>query len=205
MAYINFEVLSSSQVTTKEYIILQICKQMKFEDLSEELIDACGESEVESLLKLEDKGLTHFIKGNPKDTFFQRARLTPRGTKFMDKVEMALVNEDDELIWDWLVKIYKKLDKSIGTESKGKKNLASFRVHSGINKNKLAYLCRAFISDEARMEWSFQLEYLFWKPSNIHQVRFSLDDSKLWKYYLDNKEMFDREFERIDLKDAAKS
>jgi hypothetical protein len=117
----------------------------------------------------------------------------------MDLFETPEITDEDIVIWDWLVSIYKKRDKKIGNAKKGKIWLANFRVQSGINLNKLSFLCKEFINDKERMEWSFQLDFIFFKPSNVFESRFSLEGSKLWHYYQDRQEFFDNEFEKFDI------
>lgn len=193
MAYINFTLLFEKEFTTKDFIILQIIKQSPFEDLTDHLVSAC-DSEVENLLEFEDKGLVEFIKGKKGDTFFQRARLSKKGSELLDSLEIAEVLPEDEIIWDWLVKVYKNKDKKIGNTKKGKRYLAQFRIHSGLSRNKLSYLCHAFIIDETRMEYSHILEYVFFKPANVFTTRFDLEESKLWAYYQEHFEAFQEEF-----------
>lgn len=197
MAYINFTLLSEKGISGEQYLILQCCKQMKFEDVSETLISFCKE-DTEPLLSLEDIGLVSFVKGKAKDTLFQKARLTEKGTNLMDSFETPDITDEDLRLWDWLVVIYKKKDKKIGNATKGKKWLANFRVQSGISRNKLAELCNTFVRDESRMEWSYQLDYVFFKPKDVFTTRFSLEESKLWSYYQERKNYFDEKFLKID-------
>lgn len=196
MAYINFKLLRKKGLTMTDYTILQCCKQAKFEDLSEELMEFCNE-DVEQLLKYEDSGLIKFVKGKAKDTFFQRARLSKEGETLMANLEAVDATEEDIVIWDWLANIYKKNEKDIGNSRKGKMYLAQFRAASGIDRNRLSFLCSKFIKDESRMEYSHRLDYVFFKPPNIHAVKFDLEESKLWKYYLQSREFFDKRFEEI--------
>lgn len=177
-------------------MILQCCHQMRFEDLSEDLIKLCDD-EVETLLRYEDKGLVQFVKGKSKDTFFQRARLSKHGSKVLEDLGTAIITEEDIIIWDWLVGFYRKEGKEIGNSKKGKLWLASFRVESGIDRNRLSFLCQKFITDETQMDYSHRLDYVFFKPPNIHSVKFDIEESKLWKYYNRSKAFFDARFETI--------
>lgn len=197
MAHINFHYLKTQEISVQDFLRLQCCKQMKYEDVSETLIELCKE-DPEPLFVLEEIGFIEFIKGKIKDSMFKKARLTKKGYAFMENVEAASVTEDDILIWDWLAGIYKSQNKDLGNSKKGKMWLASFRSQSGITRNKLSYLCKAFINDEDRMEYSQRLDYVFFKPPNHFSVKFDIEESKLWKYYLAKKEMFDKQFDKID-------
>ena len=201
MAYINFPLLKTRGLSQSQYLILQCCKQQKFEDLHETLIELCNE-DVEELFTLEEKGLVQFIKGKARDTFFQRARSSKSGDDLLELLETAAVTEEDIIIWDWLANIYKKRDKKVGNAKKGKFFLAQFRIQSGINKNNLSFLCHAFIKDPAKMEWSFQLDYVFFKPDNVFTTKFDLEQSKLWHYYKDNQEYFDKKFAELSKADS---
>ena len=202
MAYINFEILKDKGITPKEYLILQCCKQMKTEDVSEQLIEICGDEE--PIINLEQRDFVQFVKGKSKDNFFQKARLSARGTELMDLIETPFIIPEDIVVWDWLSRHYEKEGKEVGNAKKGKIWLASFRANSGIAKNHLVTLCLAFTKDEAQMEYSKRLDYVFFKPDNVFTTRFELDSSKLWRYYLKRKEHFDKVFEDMDKKELEK-
>jgi hypothetical protein len=196
MSYINFELLRATGLSGLDYVLLQCCRQQKFEKLGDYLSDLCG-GEPEALLQLEDRGLVEFIKGEKKDSFFDRARNSKAGNKVLDTLGVSGVTPEDEKIWDWLERKFRAKDKNVGNAKKGKFYLAQFRVQSGIDKNKLAILCNKYIKDEKRMEFSQVLEYVFFKPVNMYSAKFDLEQSKLWQYYLDHKQMFDKEFEKL--------
>ena len=202
MAYINFEILEDKQITPLEYLILQCCKQMKTEDVSKQLIELCGDEE--PIINLEQRDFVQFVKGKAKDNFFQKARLSARGTELMDLIETPFIIPEDVVVWDWLARHYEKEGKEVGNAKKGKIWLASFRANSGIAKNHLVTLCLAFTKDEAQMEYSKRLDYVFFKPDNVFTTRFELDSSKLWRYYLKRKDYFDKVFEDMDRKELEK-
>jgi hypothetical protein len=203
MAYINFEILENKQITPLEYLILQCCKQMKTEDVSKQLIELC--SDEEPIINLEQRDFVQFVKGKAKDNFFQKARLSAKGTELMDLIETPFIIPEDVVVWDWLARHYEKEGKEVGNAKKGKIWLASFRANSGIAKNHLVTLCLAFTKDEAQMEYSKRLDYVFFKPDNLFTTRFELDSSKLWRYYLKRKEYFDKVFEDMDRKELEKT
>lgn len=196
MSYINFEYLEEQKIQPLEYIALQACKQMRYEDVSAYLIEICTDEEF--LLKLEDRGLVTFVKEGAKKNLFQRARVSSAGKKILESSEVPGILDEDIKIWDWLAETYRKLNKEIGNAAQGKRWLAAFRVHSGINKNYLAKLCTDFINDDTKMEYSFRLEYVFYKPSNQVAVpKFELEGSKLWQFYISRKEYFDAKFKQM--------
>ena len=73
-------------------------------------------------------------------------------------------------------------------------NLAKFRVESGLRTNRLAKLIEKYTNDELEQEYSHILEYVFFKPSNMFQSKFDIHQSRLYNYYLKNRQYFDRIF-----------
>lgn len=190
--YINFPLAKSKGLTLIDIILLQMIHQNKSEDHSEIL-----EVYKEELEYFEAQGLTKLIKGTKKDTNAKLVRLSEKGAKTLEEIQVPVVNSDDLDVYEWLEKVYKSSGKDIGNAKKTKSLIAQFRVHSGIERNHLAFLCKIFINDEKEMEWSKKLEYLFWKPSHVFETRFELDQSRLYQYYLKRKEAFDAKFETI--------
>ena len=175
--------------------LLLILKQASKKDVSK-CIQELGFEDTE-FSKLQVDGYIKFIKGNKKQTLIQKMRLDKKGTEFLNSLDEPDVEEQDIKIFDWLSAKYKERDKQIGNGKKTKRLIASFREKSGIEKNHLAFLCHTFISDDDEQEWSFKLEYVFWKPTNVYQTRFVLEDSRLWKYYNKRKDYFDAQFKNI--------
>ena len=151
----------------------------------------------EDLETLEKGGYIKYIKGKKSDTIIHRMRLDKKGTAFLNSLDEPDVEEQDIKIFKWLSEIYKSRGKEVGNGKKTQRLIASFREKSGIEKNHLAFLCNTFINDDEQQEWSFKLEFVFWKPTNVFQTKFLLEDSRLWKYYNKRKQYFDQEFKTI--------
>lgn len=175
--------------------VLLILKQASKKDVSEYLNDLDLE---ESIFRdIEELGYIKYIKGSKNQSLFQKMRLDKKGTDYLNKLDESDVEDQDIRIFDWLAEIYKKKDKQIGNGKKTKRLIASFREKSGIEKNSLAFLCNTFINDSDEQEWSFKLEYVFWKPKNLFQSKFVLEDSRLWAYYNKKKQYFDKKFKEF--------
>ena len=142
--------------------------------------------------------LISYIKGTKKASKESLMRLSPKGNKILEEIQIPAVNQDDLDVYAWLEGVYKKENKEIGNMKKTKVLISQFRVNSGIERNHLAYLCKVFISDEKEMEYSQKLEFLFWKPANVFQVKFDIEQSRLYQYYLKRKEQFDTKFLKIE-------
>ena len=189
--YINFPILESYGLIPEDVIVLQAIFQNKFEDNGDLLELICN------IEKFERYELVKYVTGSKKTSKFKLIRLSDKGSKILDEIQISYANQDDLDVYAWLESVYKKEGKEIGNAKKTKSLIAQFRVHSGIERNHLAYLCRVFIKDEKEMEFSKRLEYLFFKPANLFQVKFDIEQSRLYQYYLKKKEWFDVKFEQI--------
>jgi hypothetical protein len=195
MAWINYEYLKQKKMSVYDFMILQTIKQNKYEDREKDIEKICDKCDI---FYLEEEGLVEYIKGKKSDSQYKKMRLTSKGESILDDISTAGVLEEDVTMYNWLAKVYKKEGKELGNMAKGKRMLAQFRAESGITKNHLAYLCKEFLNDEEAYKWSQKLEYLFFKAPSAYSTRFDLGESKLYQYYLKNKELFDNKFKRID-------
>lgn len=175
--------------------LLLVLKQAAKKDVTKEIANLVISDEDIDIL--EKNGYIKYIKGKKADSLIERMRLDKKGTQFLNELDEPDVEEQDVKIFDWLSAIYKKRGKEIGNGKKTQRLIASFREKSGIEKNHLAYLCNSFINDEEQQEWSFKLEFVFWKPTNLFQTKFVLEDSRLWKYYTKRQNYFDNEFKKL--------
>ncbi|MEX0596342.1 MAG: hypothetical protein WD512_07560 [Candidatus Paceibacterota bacterium] len=194
MAWINYEYLKEKKMSPEDFLILQTIKQNKSEDRCKEVEYLCDKAD---LFYLEEEGLVEYIKGKKDETKYQKIRLTKKGQSVLDDLGTAGVIEEDIQMYNWLGGIYKKQGKELGNKSKGKRMLAQFRAESGITKNHLAFLCKAFLNDEIAYKYSQRLEYLFFKAPGAFNTRFDLGESKLWRYYEERKEYFENKFKGI--------
>lgn len=190
--YINFNLLANYGLIPEDVVCLQAIFQNKTEDNETLLIAICN------LEKFEKFELVKYISGTKKSSKFKLIRLSDKGNKILEEIQIPQVNQDDLDIFEWLESIYKKEGKDVGNAKKTKSFISQFRVNSGIERNHLAYLCRVFIKDEKEMEYSKKLEFLFFKPSNLFQTRFDIEQSRLYQYYLKRKEQFDAKFLTIE-------
>ena len=190
--HINFSLLESYGLIPEDVISLQAIFQNKMED-NEHLLEL-----ICNLEKFEKFELVKYVTGTKKSSKFKLVRLSDKGSKILEEIQIPNVNQDDLDLFAWLEDIYKKSGKEVGNAKKTKSLISQFRVNSGIERNHLAYLCNVFIKDEKEMEYSKKLEFLFWKPANLFQVKFDIEQSRLYQYYLKRKEQFDAKFLTIE-------
>lgn len=194
--YINFQLAKTKGLTPTDVVNLQLISQNKTESLWEIITETIS---LQTLDRYQNLGYITLVKAKNKgDTIQNRVRLSPKGSELLEDLQVPEVNSEDLMLYDWLEATYKKEDKEIGNRKKTKLYIALFRSHSGIDRNKLALLCKTFMNDSSQFEWSKKLEFLFFKPGNVFSVKFDLEQSKLYQYYLKHKEHFDNKFAKIE-------
>jgi len=174
--------------------LLLVLQYAAKKDVSEQIAVLLDDSELEYLL---ENKFVKYIKGTKKQNELQKLRLNKKGTEFLNNLDEPEVEKQDLKIFNWLSEIYKKKEKQIGNGKRTKKLIASFREKSEIEKNSLAFLCNEFINDENEQEYSHKLEYVFFKPNNAFQVKFVLESSRLYQYYMNKKAYFDNKFKEF--------
>lgn len=185
--YINIDFLNKSDLCWNDVLYLILVKQKEENHLNNKTV----------ITNLLDLGYVKKIKRkNKTETENSLLRLDKKGKEFLDKLEESLVLEEHKIVAEWLCKTYLDLGKKIGNKAQLIRNIRDFSNATDISKNRLVHLCTTFVNDESQMEYSFYLEYIFWKAPNAFATRFSLENSRLWGYYQDKREYFDREWEQ---------
>lgn len=194
--YINFEIAKKRGLSPTDVVNLQLISQNKTENLFSIINENISLS---TLDKYQQLGYITLVKAkNKSDSIQNRVRLSKSGHEILEDLQVPEINDDDLQLYNWLEKTYQKEGKELGNRKKTKLYIALFRVNSGIDRNKLALLCKTFMNDSSQFEWSKKLEFLFFKPGNVFSVKFDLEQSKLYQYYIKHKEHFDNKFAKID-------
>ena len=191
--YINVPLLQSRELSLEEFSLLSIIRQNKKEDLGEYLQGSLKETSYDRFFELK---LIEEIKTGK--TRFERLRLSKKGQSWLDEIETPEITENDLTIYEWLASVYVETGREVGNAKKAKTFISLFRAQSGIEKKSLALLCKMFIEDDSQFEWSKKLEFLFFKPPNVFSVKFDLQQSRLYQYYLNKQNYFDNQFKRFD-------
>lgn len=149
--------------------------------------------------KYKDHSHFKFVKGTKNDTQQSKIRLSKEGEEVVRSLMASGgVTKEDEVLFEWLKKLYLKQGKEVGSERKTKEYIRDFRVLSGIDRNKLFTLCKVFLSDTDNMLFNNKLEFAFYKPPTAYERNFKLEESRLYQYYLKRKEQFDEVFKKYD-------
>ena len=194
--YINFLIAKKRGFSPTDVSNLQLISQNKTEKMEEIITDNIPLSVLNWYQELEY--VTLVKAKNKSDSIQNRIRLSHKGNDLLEDLQVPQINDDDLQLYEWLERTYQKEGKELGNRKKTKLYIALFRVNSGIDRNKLALLCKAFMNDSSQFEWSKRLEFLFFKPGNVFSVKFDLEQSKLYQYYIKHKEHFDNKFAKID-------
>lgn len=194
--YINFEIAKKKGLSPTDVVNLQLISQNKTDKLEEIITDNILLSVLNWYQELEY--VTLVKAKNKSDSIQNRVRLSSKGNDLLEDLQVPQINDDDLQLYAWLEKTYQKEGKELGNRKKTKLYIALFRAHSGIDRNKLALLCKTFMNDSSQFEWSKRLEFLFFKPGNVFSVKFDLEQSKLYQYYIKHKQTFDNKFAKID-------
>lgn len=185
--YINFKNFGKSCLSSDELILLCAIKQENtaFIELFCNLLPA-----------LKEKELITEIKGTKKQTQIEKTRLSSKGKDLLEKLEEIEVSEDTEVIFNWLANYYKNIGKEVGNKNKTKRWIETFSQKTGIKRNNLVILCKAFVSDENNMEYSHKLENVFYRPKTVYETKFNLEESRLYKFYKKHEEQFKNIFKK---------
>jgi SepF-like predicted cell division protein (DUF552 family) len=187
--YINFRVLEKEEFSPLHLLCLVAIKQKDFNYLEGVCEDYIGD--------LLNKKYVKRVKVSKKlEGSLEALRITPEGNKLLVDLETAEVEEEDEVVFEWLKKHYKSLGKEIGNGAKTLRHIRDFRIKSGIEKNNLLILCLTFLRDEENMAYNNILEYAFYKAPTAFETRFNLEESRLYKYYLKREDYFKTTFKK---------
>lgn len=148
--------------------------------------------------RFDELGFVSVVKPKKGQDIFHTLRTTKSANNFLDNVELDSVIESDIILFEALKTVYLESGKELGNQKKTKEHIASFRSQSGIDRNPLFLLCKAFIEDEDNFKYSIRLEYVFYKPSGAFDTKFGLDQSRLYQYYLKHQEYFDELFKNYE-------
>lgn len=187
--YINFKYATQKGLKPGQLLILQLCKQMKFEDVSEYLEKLCTADE-KYLKVLEEKELVEYIKGRKGESIWKRVRLSSKGGELLEQIETPDITEDDVKMFSYLSDMYLKNDPD-GKRSIGNKKLtlmytAQFRNLVGLTIHQMYWLCMMFVQE---YKFTNILELIFFVKSKNQYGKFkdNLQDSKLFQFYESRK------------------
>lgn len=207
--YINLSVLGKSGLEYSDLVFLAAIKQVDKEILEKLTGDTFN--------RLEGLSLLTSIKGKKGDNPAYNIRLSEKGKKLMADLSFeGAVDDETEIIADWLINIYKsKSGGIVKNKTETKRRIQWFKTVTQIKGNKLAVLLQCFLQDtyneqdgltvkefmerNPRGVLSNMLDNVCWQPTSLYDKHKTLDKSPLWQYYEDNMEYINKVWESKNL------
>ena len=203
--YINLSVLGKSGLEYSDLVFLAAIKQVD-KDVLEKLTG-------DVFNRLEGLSLLTSIKGKKGDNPIYNIRLSEKGKKLMANLSFeGAVDEETEVIADWLINIYKsKSGGIVKNKTETKRRIQWFKTVTQIKGNKLAVLLQCFLQDtyneqdgltvkefmeqNSRGVLSNMLDNVCFNPTSVFDKHKTLDKSPLWQYYEENIEYINKVWE----------
>lgn len=211
MAYFNFDrAMGRNNMTPMDVLVLQLIHQNESRD--EDMTDYIATYITDEFKdRIFEEGLARNLK-NKKLNEIERIRLTKKGRNLLNKLqERGKFLKEDEVIADWMVKVYEKRPNTVRTnKTELTRRIQWFREETNIRKNYLASLIQNFLNDtfqedphsrknfedqlkefkenNPRAVLSLKAENVLWSPPNRYARYYQLEDSPLYNYYKDNIE-----------------
>lgn len=142
-------------------------------------------------------------------------RLDKKGKEVLNKLSKSdKISEETEKLAEWIANYYKNKKGGIVRNKKElQRRISWFSDQTSIRGNALAILISCYINDSfdeslglsmqefkeqnnGRMTLSFIPENVFWKPLNHFQKNYTLDESSLYNYYLDNQKYIEEQWKK---------
>lgn len=198
--FINFEKFEKYGYT-EEMIFLLCAIKNKALDYVKEKFETHREL-------FESKDLIKYVKKTKaSQELFELVRIDKKGEKLLKDLSSSVsVSEDVEVLGNWVINYYKKRKGGIVTnKTETLRRLQWFSDETGLVKNSLAVLIKCFINDtyspesgltieqakeeNPRLQLSNEAGNIFWKPRDRFARHYNLDDSPLYAYYTDFKDI----------------
>lgn len=219
--YINFNKLTSKGIPPKGLLFLQAVHQQKSEDLEDFVASLIEDDFMEEML---EQGIIHYIKGKKGDSEISKLRTTKKGRDLLLSIQKGEEwDENDEILCNWLLSIYKKRPNYVkGNSAEIKRRLNWFKYETGITGNELSVLLVSFIKDSyvdnpndkrpfnekfnefkqenPRAQLSNKIENILWTPKDRFQRAYTLENSPLWGYYQEFESYIENEWSKIQKK-----
>lgn len=205
--YINLETWQKSNLELGDLELLVALKQNSAGKCLEFLNKYLSEVHYSRFKELD---LIKEVKAkNKQETLYSRLRLSDKGSKMLISFSFGGgIDEETKILHDWLFKIYKQKENGIvRNRTECQRRLQWFKEITAISGNKLATLIGSYVSDSfipenqnnfhqefkefknnnPRATLSNCLDNICWKAPNDRAVNYTLGDSPLWDYYIDNE------------------
>lgn len=198
--YININLFDKCGLEMQDIVLLCAINQKETSFVETYLTDS-SYSHFKKLNLIE-----HVKQKNKKEHPYASVRTTKEAKELLTKLSYeGAVDNETEIIADWLIKIYKSKNGGIvKNKTEIKRRIQWFKTITQISGNHLASLLQCFIQDtynendglsvkefmeqNNRGVLSNMCDNICFAPTSVFDKHYTLDKSPLWGYYEDNKE-----------------
>ena len=175
MAYFNIKYLEKQKIDYIHFMYLQLVHQNKYEDHSELLERYDNHSYLEHFGSL---GLLKFNKTPESASTYKRVRLSSKGQDIYRTCQIADVQPEDLMLFEYLEKEWDILEKPTGNKLAAKRYLAQFFAETGYNRRQVYhvivddYLPTMMSTANDYGKYIPTLEHFIWKATNAYKILF---------------------------------
>ena len=177
--FINFNILEKNNFDWKDnkLLVLLTIRQKEYN----RLVD-CREK----LIELFKDGYITKVKGNKKDPEFLKARLSKKGKKLLELLEIPEVTKESENLSIRLIELYKSngLEKKIGNKNKITKLISWFLGETQFESDDVYNTVETYINS-VENKFIRGIEHLVWKGESVFSTKWSLSNSKLYNLMIE--------------------
>ena len=192
--YLNVDYIHSQKLTAPDIGILQLIKQQRTEDMEDNIATYINDDQFERFFEM---GYIETIKGEKNDSEIARLRLTKKGTKLLENVEIPEITQGDLDMFDYLVDMYMKGDEDrvIGNKKKTKIYCTQFRNHLNLSLYEFYWLCWLFLDE---YKFTKKLENIFFDSNKNRYGTFlgNIESSPLYQFLDENRERVEKFWEQ---------
>ena len=163
MGYINFEILTNRLLTLHELGVLQLIKQNKIEDLSQEIEFLIKDTNL--IEKLSNIGYIEFVKPKKGQTQYHCIRTTKKANEILDDIGTPAVSDGDLKMRDYMIEMYlnnEDTERTIGNKKKIAIYISLMRNKLNLTLHEFFSLCEYFL---AEYPYTKVLEHIFFNSN----------------------------------------
>ena len=182
---INFNYAVKKGLTHDDVLTLLL---VKFCSVKE---NRAGEDVVEICKQRDFSGIDKYIKKSKENNI----SLSKDGTSLLNDLaafKKDLMSDEDRAIVHYIVDYCNKDPEYIvGNKQQILRSVVDLRLSTNFSASQLFTIMKHFLDSDDSLYFR-KFEYLFWKPSNPYDKKFSLENSRLYNHYEKYKEELDK-------------
>ncbi len=184
---LNFNLIIEMGLTPDDIVFLQACHQ--------------NTGDLDTYIRSSGPRCSHRITPDLlTKTKAGSIRLSKEGRALVKKLHSPALSENDGLISDYLLAVYKQDgDKILCSKPKLTSLVAWLRTMLGMTHKQFLKLIELYFEDQEASRFNKRVDYLIYKPLSNYNGAISLKngESRLYEYYITNKEDIDKTLTNI--------